>query len=199
MAAFFLVYVGNQLIVYQYLFCKINLLSLRQRLELGEVGAEESSQFGRLFRHLHLTHFQFVQVEDVIDELPQLFPALSGYLQQLGLFVGQLVFVQEAANGAEQQREWGAQFVRDIGKKAGFSRVEGFQLFRLLMDEGVLFGEFSLVRSQFSVGHKNTGSQQQDQERDEERVAELGVFQVQFQLSFFVFRFEEIILRVVAR
>ena len=140
---------GYHIIVQSYVKRKINLPAFGQRLKLGEVAAEKRRQLGRFFVQFHFAHFQLAKVQKVGDQLFELFAALLGHLQQLALLRSQLVVFQEGADGAEHQREWGAQFVGDIGEEAGLGGVEGFELFGLILNEDVLSDKYVLSFSEF--------------------------------------------------
>ena len=91
----------------------------------------------------------------------------------------------------------------DIGKEAGLGFVELFQLSGLLLDEGVLTGQFPTCLPLLVQANQKAAGQQEYQGHDDQGGAQLRLFQAQFQLlvlllsrQLFLFQLEVVILQV---
>ena len=130
---------------------------------------------------------QALQLAQVIDPLLELYAAPASHLQHLGLLSGQPVFFQQGVDGSEQQRERGVQFVAHVGEKAGFGHIEVFHPYRLLLDEGILSGQFSFRLTLLVQTGDQANHQKEDEYQNNQGGTKLRIPQAQFQfLAFFL-------------
>ena len=101
---------------------------------------------GRRFQPLG---FDFGQVQQIVDETQQMFPALLDHGEGVALGIGEIFRRFEQLRVAQNPVQGRAQFVAQIGEKVGLGAVGGF---------GELFGDQKLLLGVFLRGNIRAGT-----------------------------------------
>src|SRR5690606_24261960 len=102
-------------------------------LEVRGSEANQTGQVGTVIAHRHLPRFKACDIEQVVYVLEQEISVPTHHLEPSALFRGERLLLEELINGAEDQRQRGAELVADVGEELSLQLVRLLEpLVRLL-------------------------------------------------------------------